>query len=85
MVVVSGCGRKHELTNNTPPTLQYVCMRDIYMKDGDGFLCVYGIDVRESFDEVKSFWNRAYPCPMLTRTRMSHLYNHLNSLYHITF
>eukprot|EP00033_Pygsuia_biforma_P000184 GCRY01000233.1.p1 GENE.GCRY01000233.1~~GCRY01000233.1.p1 ORF type:complete len:187 (+),score=37.98 GCRY01000233.1:279-839(+) len=34
---------------------EYSAMRDQYMRTGEGFLCVYSITSRSSFDEVSSF------------------------------
>ncbi|KAJ3450134.1 transforming protein p21 [Anaeramoeba flamelloides] len=34
---------------------EYSVMRDSYMKEGDGFLLVYAINSRNSFDEVSIF------------------------------
>lgn len=34
---------------------EYSAMRDQYMRTGQGFLCVYAITSRSSFDETKSF------------------------------
>eukprot|EP01088_Endostelium_zonatum_P007252 TRINITY_DN1946_c0_g1_i1.p1 TRINITY_DN1946_c0_g1~~TRINITY_DN1946_c0_g1_i1.p1 ORF type:complete len:169 (+),score=6.75 TRINITY_DN1946_c0_g1_i1:184-690(+) len=35
----------------------YSAVRDQYMRTGDGFLIVYAINLRSSFDEVSSFHN----------------------------
>jgi GTPase KRas protein len=34
---------------------EYAAMRDTYMRTGEGFLCVYSITSRSSFDEITSF------------------------------
>ena len=34
---------------------EYSAMRDQYMRTGQGFLCVYSITSRSSFDEIASF------------------------------
>jgi len=34
---------------------EYSAMRDQYMRTGEGFLCVYSITSRSSFDEISSF------------------------------
>ena len=34
---------------------EYSAMRDQYMRSGQGFLCVYSITNRGSFEELKSF------------------------------
>ena len=34
---------------------EYSAMRDQYMRTGQGFLCVYSITSRASFDEIRSF------------------------------
>ncbi|KYQ93088.1 Ras GTPase [Tieghemostelium lacteum] len=34
---------------------EYSAMRDQYMRTGQGFLCVYSITSRSSFDEIESF------------------------------
>ena len=34
---------------------EYSVMRDLYMRTGEGFLLVYSIDSRRSFDELQSF------------------------------
>eukprot|EP01089_Gocevia_fonbrunei_P003711 TRINITY_DN13669_c0_g1_i1.p1 TRINITY_DN13669_c0_g1~~TRINITY_DN13669_c0_g1_i1.p1 ORF type:complete len:192 (+),score=26.24 TRINITY_DN13669_c0_g1_i1:117-692(+) len=36
----------------------YSAVRDQYMRTGDGFLCVYSITLRSSFDEVETFYNQ---------------------------
>mmetsp|Transcript_11994 Transcript_11994/g.18128 ORF Transcript_11994/g.18128 Transcript_11994/m.18128 type:complete len:194 (+) Transcript_11994:89-670(+) len=36
---------------------EYAAMRDNYYRTGEGFLCVYSITTRESFDSVKEFRN----------------------------
>merc|ERR1712099_20136 len=37
---------------------EYSAMRDQYMRTGQGFLCVYSITNRSSFDEVAAFHNQ---------------------------
>ena len=37
---------------------EYSAMRDQYMRTGQGFLLIYAITSRGSFDETKSFYNR---------------------------
>jgi len=32
--------------------------RDYFMRNGDGFLLVYSINLRDSFKEMPSFWER---------------------------
>jgi GTPase KRas len=34
---------------------EYSAMRDSYMRSGQGFLCVYAINSRNSFDEISTF------------------------------
>ena len=34
---------------------EYSAMRDTYMRSGQGFLCVYAINSRNSFDEIATF------------------------------
>ena len=34
---------------------EYSAMRDQYMRTGQGFICVYAITSRSSFDEISSF------------------------------
>ena len=34
---------------------EYSAMRDQYMRTGEGFLCVYSVTSRSSFDEIDSF------------------------------
>ncbi|KAI9002722.1 Ras GTPase [Gaertneriomyces sp. JEL0708] len=37
---------------------EYSAMREQYMRSGEGFLLVYSICQRESFDEVRGFWEQ---------------------------
>merc|ERR1712241_582056 len=37
---------------------EYSAMRDQYMRTGDGFLIVFAVDNRESFENVENFWTQ---------------------------
>jgi len=41
---------------DTAGTEQFRAMRDVYMKDGDGFILVYDVTNQVSFEEVKQLW-----------------------------
>lgn len=41
-----------EITD-TAGTEQFTAMRDLYMKDGEGFVLVYSVDSKESFEKIK--------------------------------
>jgi hypothetical protein len=44
-------------------------MRDQYMRTGEGFLCVYSIDNKRSFDEIDKFREQVRPRAPTTRFR----------------
>ncbi|KAJ6250851.1 ras-like protein rasd [Anaeramoeba flamelloides] len=60
---------------------EYSVMRDSYMKEGDGFLLVYAINSRNSFDEVSIFREQitrvkdSEDLPMIIVGNKSHLEN----------
>ena len=37
---------------------EYSAMRDQYMRTGDGFLIVFAVDNRDSFENVHNFWTQ---------------------------
>ena len=37
---------------------EYSAMRDQYMRTGDGFLIVFAVDNRDSFENVENFWTQ---------------------------
>ena len=47
------------VTNEAPPPMQeFSAMREQYMHTGEGFLLVYSIIDRNSFDEVPKFYRQ---------------------------
>ena len=57
VVEVNGKQFVAEITD-TAGTEQFIAMRDLYLKEGDGFVLVYSIESRESFEEIKKLRER---------------------------
>lgn len=58
VVTSSCCSRPRPPALSLPPTNRlfiFSAMRDQYMRTGQGFLCVYSITSRSSFEEISSF------------------------------
>lgn len=43
------------VSNSDDPALSFRAMREQYMRTGEGFILVYSITARESFEEINQF------------------------------
>ena len=45
---------------DTAGTDQFASMRDLYIRNGEGFLLVYSIDKKQSFDDLQAIRQQIY-------------------------
>lgn len=59
---------------------QFTAMRDLYMKNGQGFVLVYSITAQSSFHEIQDIRDQIVRVKDTDDVRSTHLHLHLHSL-----